>query len=118
MQYDDKTFTSVPVIEFTDCYGRDMIQVLPCQKEHFKVLIAEVMKDVFKECMPKAEKKLYTRFEVCEKLHIKPATFDSMVKRGIIKAHKIGSRVFVDADDLDQAMKEKKINKWQRKGGM
>ena len=55
----------------------------------------------------------YTRKEVCDILHVSMMTLDGYIKRGDIVANKIGRRVLIDADAVDEAIESGRIRKYK-----
>lgn len=58
-------------------------------------------------------RKMYTRKELCEVLHITLSTLDLMRKRGLVEAHKMGKRVLFDAEEVDKAISNGAIRKYK-----
>lgn len=58
-------------------------------------------------------RKMYTRKELCEVLHITLSTLDLMRKRGLVEAHKMGKRVLFDAEEVDKAISQGAIRKYK-----
>ncbi len=60
-------------------------------------------------------RRMYTRFEAKDILHITLTTLDNMVKRGDIQAIHIGRKVMFDADELDEAIEKGRVRRYKHK---
>lgn len=78
--------------------------------------IRQVVADEVSKIMAResgAGDKLLTRDDVCRICHISKPTFHAWVNKGAVEVQKVGRRVFVRADDLDNALKTKQIYKFK-----
>lgn len=86
-------------------------------KEELANLIREVVQTELASFRPIQENttnKFYTRKEVTKMLDISLPTLHEWTKDGIIKAHRIGSRVRYKEEDVQNALKEVKTRKYSR----
>lgn len=78
-------------------------------RQDFRNEIRSVLLEVLSEqenAEKEDDKKLLTRKEVAEKLHVSLPTLHEMTKAGLLKAYKIGSRVLYYANEVDQAVRD------------
>ena len=52
--------------------------------------------------------------ETAEELNVTDTTVRNYIQRGFIKAEKIGGRIFIDRNDLEESLKEVKSFKYRR----
>lgn len=83
-----------------------VIQLLNVNPEEFKNEILKGLKEILTSHLEgqKAEDKLLTRKEVAEVLSISLPTLRNYVKRGVIKEHRVGSRVLYKWSDVIGSM--------------
>jgi excisionase family DNA binding protein len=63
--------------------------------------------EVLQEVQPKEEMaKFLTRKEACEVLHVSMPTLSRYLNRGIIKGHKVGYRVLIGQEEINNALRE------------
>lgn len=75
-------------------------------------LIRFGVKEALQEVQPVEEvSQLLTRVEASERLHVSLATLSRYIKSGIVKGNKIGSRVLIREDELNEALISMKRNK-------
>jgi excisionase family DNA binding protein len=56
---------------------------------------------------PKTEaKKLYSRKEACKTLQISLPTLHKYIRLGIVKGHRVGNRVLITEEDINNALKD------------
>ncbi len=71
------------------------------------------LRELLKECLqeisppaPEKEQKYLTRHEAAEKLGITLPTLHHYTKRGLITAHRVGTRILYKDVDLENALRE------------
>lgn len=72
------------------------------------------MKTMIKEGFSKNRNEKLSIKEVAQELDVSELTVHNYVKKGILKAFKIGRRVFIRRTDLESALKEVKSLKYKR----
>lgn len=84
----------------------EVVQLHNVTPESLKKEIVESIKEVLFEFLKKESKedKLLTRSEVAKVLAISLPTLRSYVKRGIIKEHRVGSRVLYKWSDILESL--------------
>ncbi|MBI9041684.1 helix-turn-helix domain-containing protein [Lutibacter sp.] len=75
------------------------------QMESLKILIEENLKPT---------KSNLTVKEVAKKLNVTELTVHNYIKKGFIKAEKIGRRIVINCDDLENSLSEVKSLKYRR----
>jgi len=90
----------------TNRMQKEVIQLHNVTPENLKKEIVESIKEVLYDFLKKESKedKLLTRSEVAKALAISLPTLRSYVKRGIIKEHRVGSRVLYKWNDVNDAL--------------
>lgn len=87
-------------------------------KDELANLIREVLQSELASLKPVQEStsiKFFTRKEVAKILDVSLPTLNEWTKDGIIKAHRIGSRVRYKEEDVNNALQEVKTRKYGRK---
>ena len=79
--------------------------------EEFKLLLAECVSQSVKEEMkgltiPVEVSNILTRQDTAKLLNISLPTLHDYTKRGLIKAHRLGSKVRYKRDEVDAALKQ------------
>jgi len=88
--------------------------IIQVSEERLKEMLQQAINVAINDVVPR-EKTYYTRQEVAEKIRISLPTVHSLVNSGKIVCHKIGGRSLFDAEEIEQAIAEKKILKYGRK---
>lgn len=57
----------------------------------------------------------YTRQEVCAMIHVTQPTLTRLINDKLIKAHKVGNRVLIEADSLDEAITSNKSFRYKKR---
>lgn len=86
-------------------------------KEELVNLFREVLQTELANIKPQQEEisnKFHTRKEVAKILDVSLSTLHEWTKEGIIKAHRIGTRVRYKDEDVQNALKEVKTRKYSR----
>ena len=93
------------------------IQIQNISISELKSLISNTVEDKIKSLIPEPvpEIKYLTRKEVAELLGISLVTLHHWVKNGVIKAHKIHTRVRFRSDEVEKALKEIESLKYKRR---
>lgn len=79
--------------------------------DELKQIVREAVLETMTEKNDKpAERKLYTRYETRDILHISLSTLDTYVKKGAITCSYLGTRVRFTQDDIDKALAKNRIN--------
>ena len=96
-------------------FNNDEIRIpLNSMMENFAEVVADKVVARMKD-EETSRPKYYTRKELCEILHVTNPTVIEMVKRGEIRELKIGGRILYDVEEIDAAVKEKKIFRYKRR---
>ena len=95
-----------------------MAKVIVCTEEEVKVMINNSNKELLIEIKHffadnMIPKKLTVK-ETAEKINVSELTIRNYIKRGIIKADRIGRRVLINSQDLENSLSEIKSQKYQR----
>jgi excisionase family DNA binding protein len=81
--------------------------------EKLEALIEKKQKQAIEAFIAKEQpEKLYTRAEACKFLSITNPTLHEWTKKGIIRSHKIGGRVYYKQSDIDVAIS--RVKRYQR----
>jgi excisionase family DNA binding protein len=97
-----------------------MTKVIVSSAEEIQEMInnsnAKLLKDIEKTISSAISpiKANLTVKETAEKLNVFELTIRNYIKRGIIKADKIGRRVLINSQDLENSLSEIKSQKYQR----
>jgi hypothetical protein len=79
--------------------------------DELKQIVREAVLETMTEKNDKpAERKLYTRYETRDILHISLSTLDTYVKKGAITCSHVGKRVLFSQDDIDKALAKNRMN--------
>jgi len=78
----------------------DSILLQNIDPDGLKSLIQEAVRVELASLSGKKEDKFFTRAEVAEKLHISFPTLDNNIRKGRLKAVRIGGRVLIRESDL------------------
>jgi len=91
-----------------------IIQITSISKEEFFDRIEEIIEQKLRTVFnPNINHKLSIK-EVSEELGVSTLTVHNYIKRGTLKALKLGNRVWIKRSDLDEALQEKKSLKYKR----
>lgn len=82
-----------------------------------RTIISEELANALTQVKDKPRRS-YTRQEVCDMLHVSLMTLDGYIKRGDIKVSKIGRRVLIDADAIDEAIESGMVRKYKHTYGL
>lgn len=80
--------------------------------EGLKSMLTEVVEQAVMKIVPK-EKKYYSRQQIAEKFGVSLPTVHGWINSGKLVALKMGGRTLFDADEVDEAVKEKRILKFK-----
>lgn len=86
--------------------------LIQISKENLKTMLAEVVEEAVTKIVPK-EKRYYSRQQISEKFKVSLPTVHGWINSGKLIALKIGGRTLFDADEVDNAIKEKRVLKFK-----
>ena len=88
-------------------------------KEFLTEIIRPIVNSAVQEAMPKPEEKkrlrTYTVVEACEILKVSKPTLYDYFNFGLLKKYKNQGRTLIDADELEEGIKEERFVKYKRK---
>lgn len=94
------------------------IVLMSITKEELSDLLRQIVREEIANLKPTEVHtpiKLYTRKEVSEMLGITLPTLHEWTKEGIIKAHRIGTRVRYKEEDVQKALSEVQHHKFRKR---
>ena len=86
----------------------EQVILVQMSEKELKDLLTNVVLEVIEKVKPK-EKRYYDREQVAEKFMVSLPTVHKYINEGKIISRKIGGRTLFDADEIDNAAKEKKV---------
>lgn len=86
----------------------EQVILMQMSEKELKELMTNIVNEVIEKTTPK-EKRYYNREQVAEKFQVSLATVHSYINSGKILALKVGGRTLFDAEEIDNAAKEKKV---------
>ncbi|PQJ31108.1 hypothetical protein BST92_03835 [Nonlabens arenilitoris] len=92
--------------------------IITTEEELQELIETSVRKGIeayFEEKELEKSKETYTTIqEAAKRLKVSTQTVRSYIKRGIIKAHKVGNRILIETASIDNALSEVKSLKYKR----
>lgn len=94
----------------------NLIITTPEFLEHLiKGTVTSVLKDFYiAQAAEKSKKKRYTIKEAAAEANVSMLTIRNYIARGHLKAQKIGRRILISSESLEEAMKEVKSLRYKR----
>lgn len=91
----------------------DISQLLLIEEEKLRSIINEEVTNALAKIKDRPKRR-YTRKEASNILHVSMATLDAYIKRGDVVAYRIGHRVLIDANALDEAIEKGRVQRYKQ----
>lgn len=86
--------------------------LIQISKENLRSMLSEAVEEAVTRIVPR-EKRYYSRQQIAEKFKVSLPTVHGWMNSGKLTALKIGGRTLFDADEVDNAVKEKRVLKFK-----
>ena len=79
-------------------------------------LISRCVKEALLDIQPQAKEteRLYSRKESCNMLKISLPTLSKYMELGIIKGHRVGNRILISSEDINNALRDIPTRKYNK----